>query len=210
MFTKALFGDTKTILAVLGKSNLLKDAYLAGGTAAALHLGHRLSFDLDFFSSKKFNALKIINELEKILDFKLEENSEDTILGRIKDIRFSLFLYKYKLLFPSKNFLGISILDLRDIAAMKIVAISDRGTKRDFVDLYFICKAEICLEEVLRFYDKKYGKLASNLVHIQKSLVYFMDAEEQPMPKMLKSCNWQEVKSFFEKEVKKLTIKFVK
>lgn len=207
MFTKALFSDTKAILAILGKSNLLKDAYLAGGTAATLQLGHRLSFDLDFFTSKEFNALNVIASLQKILDFELEETTKGTILGRIKDMRFSLFFYKHKLLFPLKNFLGISILDLRDIAAMKITAISDRGVKRDFIDLYFICKTNIRLEEVLKFYDKKYGKLASNLIHIKKSLVYFEDAEDQEMPKMLMPCKWEEVKGFFEKEVKKIATK---
>lgn len=210
MFTKALFGDTKTILAILGKSTLTRDAYLAGGTAAALQLGHRLSFDLDFFTPKEFNALKVIAELEKILDFKLEQSTEGTILGRIKDVRFSLFLYKYKLLFPLKKFLSINILDLRDIAAMKIVAISDRGVKRDFIDLYFMCKAKISLWEMARLYDRKYGKLASNLIHIKKSLVYFIDAEDQDMPKMLKPCKWQEVKRFFEEEVKKIAIKSLK
>jgi len=204
MFAKTISGDTKTILAILGKSNLLKDAYLAGGTAAALQMGHRLSLDLDFFTSKEFNNLKLASGLEKILDFNLEETTEGTILGRIKDIRFSLFLYKYRLLFPLKNFLGINILDLRDIAAMKIAAISDRGVKRDFIDLYFICKNKINLDEILKLYDKKYGKLASNLIHIEKSLLYFIDAEDQAMPKMLKSCRWEEVKRFFEKEVKSL------
>lgn len=148
--------------------------------------------------------MKIIAKLEKLAGFKLEETSEGAILGKIRDIRFSLFLYKYKLLFPLRDFLGVNILDLRDIAAMKIVAISDRGTKRDFIDLYYICKDNINLEDILKFYDRKYAKLASNLMHIQKSLVYFADAEKQPMPKMLKPCKWQEVKSFFEAEVKKL------
>jgi predicted nucleotidyltransferase component of viral defense system len=209
MFTKALFSDTKTILAILGKSNLFKDAYLAGGTAAALQLGHRLSFDLDFFTSKEFNALNVIGGLQRIADFNLEETTEGTILGRIKDVRFSLFLYKYKLLFPLKNFLDISILDLGDIAAMKIAAISDRGTKRDFIDLYFICKTKISLGKVLKFYDKKYGKLASNLIHIKKSLVYFEDAEDQEMPKMLKPCKWEEVKGFFERKVEKIATKIL-
>ncbi len=209
MFTKAVYSETKTNLALLGKSNLLKDAYLAGGTAVALQLGHRLSFDLDFFTPKEFNTLKIIEQLERIIDFKLQETTQGTILGRIKNIRFSLFLYKYKLLYPLKNFFGINVLDLRDIAAMKIAAISARGVKRDFIDLYFMCKAVIGIEEMLRLYDKKYGKLASNFIHIKKSLIYFMDAEDQKMPKMLKPCKWEEVKRFFEIEVKKLAVKFV-
>ena len=135
MFTKAISTETRTTLALLGKSNLLKEAYLAGGTALALHLGHRLSFDLDFFTAKEFNPLETARKLQGVLDLKVEKTTKGTILGIIKNIRFSLFLYQYKLLSPCKKFLGINISDIRDIAAMKIVAISERGVKRDFVDL---------------------------------------------------------------------------
>lgn len=76
--------------------------------------------------------------------------------------------------------------DIRDIAAMKIDAVATRGAKRDFIDLYFMCKSGYELAELLNFYNKKYGKLASNRIHIQKSLVYFNDAEEEETPKMLK------------------------
>lgn len=207
MFTEALFGNTKSILAILGKTGLLKNAYLAGGTAAALQLGHRLSFDLDFFTPKDFNVSEIIKELERVADFKLDETTTGTILGKIKEIKFSLFIYKYKQLFPSKKFLDNNILDLRDIAAMKIVAVSDRGTKRDFVDLYFMCKAGISLEEMFKLYDEKYAKLASNIIHIKKSLVYFNDADPDNMPKMLKPCEWGEIKKFFEAEVKRIATK---
>jgi predicted nucleotidyltransferase component of viral defense system len=204
MFTKAISKQTKATLALLGKSRLLKDAYLAGGTAVALQLGHRLSFDLDFFTPKVFNSLKIIRELNAVTGFKLEESTKDTIWGEVGEIKFSLFLYnKYKLLFPLKRILGINIADLRDIAAMKIVAIAERGLRRDFIDLYFICK-KFRLKDILKFYNKKYAKLSSNIVHIKKSLVYFIDAENEQMPQMLKPCMWQNVKGFFEKEVKKI------
>lgn len=89
---------------------------------------------------------------------------------------------------------------------MKIDAIGMRGMKRDFIDLYFICHAGMSLKESLSFYNRKYGKLISNIIHIQKSLVYFVDAEISEMPRMLKPCKWGEVKRFFEKEVKKITI----
>lgn len=210
MFTKTLFGNTKQALAILGKSHLMDSAYLAGGTACALQLGHRISVDLDFFTPQEFDAKELIKSLKKIGKFKLEKQARGTVLGTMEGIKFSIFVYKYKVLFPYKSIFNINILDLRDIAAMKIDTIATRGMKRDFVDLYFICRAGISLKEALHFYDRKYGKLSSNIIHIQKSLVYFLDAEITQMPKMLKSCNWQEVKRFFEEEVKKLTVKFVK
>ncbi|MFH1803197.1 MAG: nucleotidyl transferase AbiEii/AbiGii toxin family protein, partial [archaeon] len=89
------------------------------------------------------------------------------------------------------------------IAAMKIDAIAARGAKRDFIDLYFICKSGYQLTDLLDFYDKKYKRLASNRIHIQKSLVFFNDAEPDEMPRMLKDIKWKKVKEFFEEEIKK-------
>jgi len=71
--------------------------------------------------------------------------------------------------------------------------------------ILFICKDGYGLDEILGFYNKKYGKLVSNLIHIQKSLVYFNDAEPEGIPKMLKKVKWEEIKEYFENEVKKLT-----
>lgn len=154
MFEQVLPGNTKAILALLEKSEIIQKAYLAGGTALALQLGHRISYDLDFFTQEEA--------------------------------------------------------DIRDIAAMKIGAVASRGTKRDFVDLYFICKETVSLPEAVQLYDKKYKNLAATGLHIMKSLVYFNDAEPDEMPKMLRPCNWEEVKGFFEQEVKKIALKTFK
>lgn len=204
MFTETLFGNTKSALAILGKSHLMDNAYLAGGTAAALQLGHRISVDLDFFTPEEFDAKELTRSLEKIGKFKLDRQSWGTILGDFEKVKFSIFVYKYPVLFPFKSLFELHIIDLRDIAAMKIDAISTRGIRRDFVDLYFICQKGISLDRILTFYDRKYGTLASNIVHIQKSLVYFIDADATAMPKMIKEAEWVEIKRYFEKEVRKL------
>lgn len=205
MFTETLFGNTKQALAVLGKSHLMDNAYLAGGTACALQIGHRISVDLDFFTPQEFDAKELIKSLKKIGKFKLERQAWGTVLGTMEGIKFSIFVYKYAVLFPYKSIFNINILDLRDIAAMKIDAIATRGIKRDFIDLYFICQQGISLKQALSFYNRKYGKLSSNIIHIQKSLVYFVDAEITQMPKMLKPCKWEEMKRFFEEEVRKIS-----
>lgn len=204
MFTKTLFGKTKDALALLGKSHFLNEAYLGGGSACALQLGHRISVDLDFFTPKEFDTKHLIKSLKEISDFKIEQESWGTILGTIEGIKFSIFVYKYPVLFPYKRLFKINILDLRDISAMKIDTIATRGKKRDFIDLYFICQKGIPLEKVLSFYKRKFGTLSSNIIHIQKSLVYFVDAEVEEMPKMIKKVTWEEVKRFFEKEVKRI------
>ena len=210
MFTKTLSRNTKDALAILGKSQLMDKAYLGGGTACALQVGHRISVDLDFFTNKEFDSKELIRSLKKIGKFKVQRQSWGTILGTMERISFSIFVYKYPVLFPYKTLFNINILDLRDIVAMKIDAICTRGLKRDFIDLYFICQKGLSLQECLFFYDRKYGKLTSNIIHVQKSLVYFVDAEISQMPKILKPCRWEEVKRFFEREVKKIAIDALK
>lgn len=205
MFEETLVRGAKDILAVLGRSHILRDAYLAGGTAAALQLGHRISVDFDFFTAKEFIPKVFSAKLSKLGPFSGEQADKGTVLGRFKGVKFSLFSYKYPLIFPALNYSALRVADIRDIAAMKIDAIASRGAKRDFVDLYFICGAGYTLSDILKFYHKKYGKTASaNTIHIQKSLVFFNDAEPEKMPKMLKGAKWEEVKRYFEREIKKL------
>ncbi len=206
MFEETLIKGTKDILALLGSSGILKDAYLAGGTTAALQLGHRISLDLDFFTTKEFVPKSFSIELSKLGLFDEEQANKGTVLGKFEGINFSLFIYKYPLIFPTLKYLSLDIADIRDIAAMKIDSIATRGAKRDFIDLYYICKSGYRLSELFKVYDKKYGALASNIIHIQKSLVYFNDAEPEEIPRMLKSVSWLKVKEYFESEIKNLMI----
>lgn len=204
MFEETFVKGAKDVLALLGRSGILQEAYLAGGTAAALQLGHRISVDFDFFTTKEFLPRKFSTTLSKLGSFDEEQAGKGTVLGRFKGINFSLFIYKYSLVFPALKYLSVNMADIRDIAAMKIDAIASRGAKRDFIDLYFICKSGYQLIDLLDFYNKKYSKLASNLIHIQKSLVYFNDAEPDEPPRMLKKAAWEDIKKYFEYEVRKL------
>lgn len=206
MYLEALDPKTKNALEKLDLSPFGKEtaAYLAGGTATAIHFGHRHSYDLDFFTQKTFEEKTILQLLDSIGDFKLEETGWKTIIGALAGIKFSLFYYKYLLINPAKKLLNnLHLASLEDLAAMKIAAIADRGTKRDFIDLYFLSRF-YPLVKFLEFYDQKYQNLATNKPHILRSLVYFADAEADPMPEMIKPVGWEEVKKFFEEEVKKL------
>lgn len=204
MFEETLIQGTKENLVLLGRSGILRDAYLAGGTAAALQMGHRISMDFDFFTSKEFVPGVFSVELSKLGSFQQEQADKGTIIGEFEGIRFSLFVYKYHLIYPPLKYLSLNMADIRDIAAMKIDAVATRGAKRDFIDLYFISESGYRLTELLAFYDRKYGKLGSNLVHIQKSLVFFDDAEHDEMPRMLKKVEWEEIKQYFKNEIKNL------
>lgn len=212
MFEQVLSKKAKDALVALGKTNLLNNTYMAGGTALALHIGHRYSKDFDFFTNKEFDESILVQRIKKAIpDFQLERKEWGTILGSIKDFRFSMFFYRYPLLAKTHDFLNVEIVDVKDIAGMKIAAISDRGTKKDFIDLYFIINIEkiFTLEETLELYDKKFKSLKENNIHILKSLQYFEDADQEKMPRMIKDISWREIKQFFEKETKRITKSFL-
>lgn len=208
MFEKVLSKKAKESLAILGESQLLKDAYLAGGTALCLQFGHRYSYDFDFFTWKDFDSKILIQRIKNLLpDFKLERKAWGTILGYIGKTRFSLFFCDYPLLFGPHQFFKIETADVKDIAPMKLSAISDRGRKRDFIDLYFIIKIRktLTLEEIFKLYDKKFKLLKENKFHILKSLSYFEDADKDEMPKMIEKVKWSEVKKFFKAETERIS-----
>lgn len=203
MFEKVISPTTKESLERVSQLALFQQAYLAGGTALALQLGHRYSHDLDFFTPERFDERIAIQQIAEILpNFTLERQDWRTVLGLIGDIRFSLFFYQYPLLFPAQELYGIKLASVRDIAAMKIAAIADRGAKRDFIDLYILLKEGHVpsLKDALESYDKKFGKLAQNKLHILKSLGYFEEADQEAMPQMIKKVSWEDVRQFFLQE----------
>ena len=204
MHPEVLTENTKEVLFNMKKMPAIGQFYLAGGTALTLYLGHRVSFDLDFFAQGDFDELLLIQQLPSLGKFELEKKSPQSILGLLSNVKISFLGYRYPLLFPFQTLEDIKIADVRDIVCMKIDAISSRGTKRDFIDVYFVVKEIMPLEEILRLFVQKYAAINYNLMHIKKSLVFFDDAESESMPKMLKQVEWEEVKNFFKEEIIRL------
>jgi len=104
---------------------------------------------------------------------------------------------------PLKQFRGLAVADVRDIACMKLSALASRGSRRDFVDLYAAAQ-RYGLPRLLEFFQRKFAQANYSVIHVQKSLVYFVDAEKEPMPAMLLPLSWGEVKAFFLREVRNL------
>lgn len=99
--------------------------------------------------------------------------------------------------------------DLHDIAAMKLAAVMDRGTKKDFIDIYELVIRGIDLETMFRFYEKKYGVFEDNRYSLIKSLQYFDDAQRSEMPNMIRKISWEQVKDFFASESMRLAKKYI-
>lgn len=153
MFTKTLLPDTLRAIQLVSDFPEIQKAYLAGGTALALQIGHRISVDLDFFTQEQFNETALSTKLSSYPKFVQAGTTSWTVWGKIGETKISIFYYKYPLLERTVPFEGLQLASLADIAAMKIHAIEDRGTKRDFMDVYFLAK-KYTFEEMLSFYQK--------------------------------------------------------
>lgn len=208
MFEQTISKTAKNVLADLAAIDSVKDFYLAGGTACALQLGHRQSIDLDFFTPKKFSPDRLLDKLKEKSPFEIykKETEVGTLSGLWQKVKLEFFYYSYPAIFPKKNYAGIKLADVRDIALMKITTIADRGAKKDFIDIYEICQNIIPLEELFGLMSEKFKGVKYNEYHLLRSLTYFEDAESHPMPNMLKSISWEEVKKYIQAEVNKIKL----
>lgn len=210
MLTNKIPKHTQDVLATIGNA-LPPGSYLAGGTALALHLDHRKSFDLDFYSPEKFDSkIQLQRIAEVVTDFKLISTSWQILIGSTQETEISLFFYKYPLVEELSQHGGTKIASIADIACMKLEAVGGRGLKRDFFDLYTICQlADWNLQKVIDLNRKKYGRDESDIPHILKSLAYFDDAENLPERAEIVEADWKKIKAYFIQETKKLVSTFL-
>lgn len=167
--------------------------YLAGGTALALLIGHRESVDVDFFRPGEIDVDLLERDLapKQVLLAK-----RDTLTFRRGGVKVECLRYDYPLLFPPSISEGVTVAHPVDIGLMKISAISSRGAKRDFIDLFEIAHHFMALGDLFGLLPQKYG-LKANRLHMLKSLVYFDDAERDPDPGGWDSTQWPTIKQFF-------------
>lgn len=203
LHTEILPGQQKLLFDILSKQIWIIPFYLAGGTSLALQIAHRQSVDFDFFTENDFSNRDIIEALRELGKFELFNEARNIINGVLNDVRISFFKYGYQLLETPYKHKNMSVAAMEDITLMKLEAISGRGSKKDFIDLYFLLRY-FSLPELFEKYPLKYGIEISNHYHLLKSLVYFEDAEHEPMPKMFDKILWEQVKCYITDQVKKV------
>lgn len=183
-----------------------KEFYLAGGTGLTLHLKHRSSIDFDFYNPSHFDTSNLLYQFQKeIEEVILIQSAENTLSVRLNGVETSLFTYPYHLLNSLIKAEYIDIASLEDIAAMKLIAIIQRGNRRDFLDIYFLIK-KLGLKEIIFLSKEKYPPF--NQYAALQALIYFEDAEREDLSereiKMFREITWKEVKGFIIQEVRKL------
>lgn len=167
---------THALLKNLMKENILKDFFLVGGTSIALQIGHRKSVDLDLFTQKEIDTVKLKEYLQKNYSFKVHYEEKNTLKGFIDDILIDCIKYDYKQIDKIKIEDNIRLLSLKDIIPMKLVAIMQDGSRiKDFYDI--VCLNNFfSLNEMLDFFHKKYDY--ENDLSIIKALTYFEDLND--------------------------------
>lgn len=199
--TQTVVPELMELLKKIMSEKLFSDFNLVGGTSLALQMGHRNSIDIDLFGNSEINSELFIEKLSEFGELKVAQSTKNILITKINDVKVDFVNYKYPLLSECLFVENIRMLSTKDIAAMKLNAIAGRGSKKDFIDLYFLLN-EFALEDILSFYEKKYHD--GSIFMVQKSLTYFEDADSQQQPKMFLDFNWETCKQKIIEEVLKL------
>jgi len=165
---------------------------LVGGTSLALQIGHRKSVDIDLFGRITIDEYELVRILKQFNSVTLLNKSENIKVFLINNIKVDLVNYPYHWIEPHLTSDQIRLAGKKDISAMKLSAITGRGSKKDFIDIYWLFNY-FSLAEMFEFYNKKYPDGSDFLV--LKSLTYFEDAEKDQLPVLLKNTSWETVKS---------------
>lgn len=197
-YFETIGSDTLQLLRDLQKIPFFSELRLVGGTSLALQIGHRKSIDIDLFGNIMADYLAIIKDLNKLGTVTQLKRTENINIFIINNIKVDIVNYHYQWIEDKIENGGIILAGKRDIAAMKLAAITGRGTKKDFIDLYFLLQ-EYNLKEMLEFYSQKF--IDGSVFLVLKSLLYFNDAETEEHPVMLKPIDWAKIKEFIKLNV---------
>ena len=174
------------------------DLRLVGGTALALQIGHRNSVDIDLFGRHELNELMMSHTLRRFEQSQKLGGSQSIQVFLIEDIKVDFVNYPYPWIKPPIVEDNIRMAAPEDIAAMKIAAITQRGSRKDFIDLYFLLQ-QFSLTEIMNFYKEKITD--GNEWLALRSIPYFKDADQQPTPTLFRDIAWGDVKTYIAEAV---------
>jgi hypothetical protein len=192
LYFETIDTGTLELLNKLQSCSVLADTRLVGGTALALQIGHRKSIDIDLFGTISADEYEISMELNKLGQTTILRKTRNINVYLIEGIKVDIVNYNYPWLKQPITESNLILAGMQDIVAMKLAAITGRGTKKDFIDLFFLLK-HFSLNQMLEFYSQKYIDGSEFLV--LKSLAYFEDADTDENPVMLKQENWLKIKT---------------
>lgn len=194
----------RLLMSRLGPTLGMHGGVLAGGTGLALHLGHRVSGDLGFFTQQGFKPSEVLEELRALAGVVEPVTMEDNAMVVQADgARVSLIQTLVRFAEPTTRVNGCDVASVVDIAAMKLLVVSQHGSRGDFVDLYAVLQSAP-FRTVARNALQRYGKASLDPIAAAKGLVWFeqADAQEDLVVYMGVPVVWNEVKNFFRSSVR--------
>lgn len=185
--------DTHDTLLSLSSKDYLSNFSRVGGTNLSLRFGHRKSIDIDFFSTSLFQPLQIEELLSlDFTDYTYRGNNKYMLFCNIGPVKTDIVHHPFALLEPLEIIENIRMFSAQDVAAMKLFAVCKRGTRKDFYDIWELLK-HFSKKELMNLFVKKYGE--DKLIFLEKSILYFDDADESEQPEILvKNLSWERVK----------------
>jgi hypothetical protein len=197
IFSKVVLSPAaRKVLSQIGPYLEDRHFYLGGGTALALYLGHRKSKDFDWFRKDPIkDPLRFGKDMQDTgIPIRFVQLDKGTLEGTVSRIRVSLIEYRYPLLQAVSHWteMGMSIASIPDLAAMKLSAITQRGSKKDFIDILALSRIGMDLSAMLSAYQTKFK--TREIGHVLYSLTYFDDADQERPPVMIWSLDWKTVK----------------
>ena len=200
LFFQTVEPATLALLKRLQAAPFLAGTRLVGGTALALQLGHRRSIDLDLFGSwsPQDDLQKAVEQCGKTV----REGGQGRMqFYHVDGVKVDFVTYTAPWLDPPVEEGGVRLAGLRDIAAMKLFAIANRGTRKDFVDIHFLL-SRFRLAEMVGWFREKYPD--ASLFPVFRSLVYFDDADNDFPPALLVPFDWDKAKTDIRAAVEEL------
>ena len=171
MHLNILNEDQRHLLPLLSKFK--KEFYMVGGSAIALHIGHRRSVDFDLFKNGAIHPKKILDHFKKSKEQTIVTLNRDGQLNLVcRDVKFTFLNFEWDIPHPVEVEKKITIPSLLDLAAMKAFAMGLRSKWKDYVDLYFIIKHHYNISQVSELSQLYFGDLFSEKL-FRSQLNYF-------------------------------------
>lgn len=199
------------LLKTLMQDEKLKHFNLVGGTALALFIGHRKSIDLDLFSLHTFDTVALEKYLYNTYNFENqypEKKTDIILIGNIQKVKVDFVWDDSRLINPLCFYDDIRICSIHDIAAMKLKAILQNGTRlKDFVDVAFL-SVKMSLKNMLDAFEIKYPSTGKLLA--AKALTYFDDIDFSTKIELINGeYKWKEIEKRLKEMIKYPDKKFL-
>jgi hypothetical protein len=201
MHYEALTKPGKDIIARVGA---FEGFYLAGGTALALQIGHRLSVDFDLFSPEEISST-LLAKAKRIFQgnsVTASVNDPGELTVFVNGVKITFLCYPYPVVRDLISENGLSLLSIQEIAATKAYTIGRRGSYKDYVDLYVILRERYAsLEDIISIAEQKYGADFNGRLFLEQ-LIYLENIQDTEILFLKGSMTKDQVAEYFDQEIR--------